>query len=138
MLLLRKLLFFANFIDDQSNINQENRKLRPMQTDQQTEVNAVFLQTVTDAVSDLKDRLQQDYEQAYPGLGNVVQIVIDEEEEKAWDLSSFPHLLLPDLVEAHIERLGLQPVSMRHDNLLAPGAFIEIESERLSPAYVDC
>jgi hypothetical protein len=109
-----------------------------MQTDQQTEVNAVFLQTVTDAVSDLKDRLQQDYEQAYPGLGNVVQIVIDEEEEKAWDLSSFPHLLLPDLVEAHIERLGLQPVSMRHDNLLAPGAFIEIESERLSPAYVDC
>jgi len=109
-----------------------------MQTDQQTEVNAVFLQTVTDAVSDLKDRLQQDYEQAYPGLGNVVQIVIDEEEEKAWDLSSFPHLLLPDLVEAHIERLGLQPVSMRHDNLLAPGAFIEIEGERLSPAYVDC
>ena len=109
-----------------------------MQTDQQTEVNAVFLQTVTDAVSDLKDRLQQDYEQAYPGLGNVVQIVIDEEEEKAWDLSSFPHLLLPDLVEAHIERLGLQPVSMRHDNLLAPGAFIEIESDRLSPAYVDC
>ena len=109
-----------------------------MQTDQQTEVNAVFLQTVTDAVSDLKDRLQQDYEQAYPGLGNVVQVVIDEEEEKAWDLSSFPHLLLPDLVEAHIERLGLQPVSMRHDNLLAPGAFIEIESDRLSPAYVDC
>ena len=109
-----------------------------MQTDQQTEVNAVFLKTVTDAVSDLKDRLEQDYEQAYPGLGNLVQIVIDEEEEKAWDLSSFPHLLLPDLVEAHIERLGLQPVSMRHDNLLAPGAFIEIESERLSPAYVDC
>ena len=109
-----------------------------MQTDQQPEESAVFLQTVTDAISDLKDRLQQDYEQAYPGLGNVVQIVIDEEEEKAWDLSSFPHLLLPDLVEAHIERLGLQPVSARHDNLLAPGAFIEIESERLSPAYVDC
>ncbi len=109
-----------------------------MQTDQQTEGNAVFLQTMTRAILDLKDRLQQDYEQAYPGLGNVVQIVLDEEEEKAWDLSSFPHLLLPDLVEAHIERLGLQPVSMRHDNLLAPGAFIEIESERLSPAYVDC
>ena len=109
-----------------------------MQTNQQTKVNAVFLQTLTSAVSDLKNRLQHDYEQAYPGLGNVVQIVLDEEEEKAWDLSSFPHLLLPDLVEAHIERLGLQPVSMRHDNLLAPGAFIEIESERLSPAYVDC
>ena len=66
-----------------------------MQTDQQTEVNAVFLQTLTDAILDLKNRLQQDYEQAYPGLGNVVQIVLDEEEEKAWDLSSFPHLFCP-------------------------------------------
>ena len=108
-----------------------------MQTDQQTEVNAVFLQTVTDAVSDLKDRLQQDYEQAYPGLGNVVQIVIDEEEEKAWGISSFPHLLLPDFVETHMERLGLQVVHTSHDDLLAPGAFIEIESDRLSLAYVD-
>ena len=108
-----------------------------MQTNQQTKVNAVFLQTLTSAVSDLKNRLQHDYEQAYPGLGNVIRIVLDEEEEKAWDLSSFPHLLLPDLVEAHMERLGVQPVSMRQDNLLAPGAFIEIESDRLSPAYVD-
>jgi hypothetical protein len=99
-----------------------------MQTDQQTEVNAVSLLTLTRAVSDLRNRLQQDYERAYPGLGNVIRIVVDEEEERAWDLSSFPHLLLPDLVEAHIERLGLQPVSARHDNLLAPGAFIEIES----------
>ena len=94
-----------------------------MQTDQQTEVNAVFLQTLTSAVSDLKNRLQHDYEQAYPGLGNVVRIVLDEEEEKAWDLSSFPHLLLPDLVETHMERLGLQPVSMRHNDLLAPRRF---------------
>ena len=108
-----------------------------MQTDQQTEVNAVFLQTVTGAVSDLKNRLQQDYEQAYPGLGNVVRIVLDDDEEKAWDLSSFPHLLLPDLVETHMERLGVQPVSMRHDNLLAPAALVEIESNPLCPAYVD-
>jgi len=109
-----------------------------MQTDQQTEVNAVFLQTVTGAILELKNRLRQDYEQAYPCLGNVVQIVLDEEEEKAWDLSSFPHLLLPDLVETHMERLGLQPVSMGQNNLPAHGAFIEIESDRLSPAYVDC
>ena len=109
-----------------------------MQTNQQTKVNAVFLQTLTSAVSDLKNRLQHDYEQAYPGLGNVVRIVLNEEEKKAWNLSSFPHLLLPDLVEAHMERLGVQPVSMRQDNLLASGAFIEIESDRLSPAYVDC
>ena len=110
-----------------------------MQTDQQLEENAVVLQTLTTgAVSGLKNRLQRNYEQAYPGLGNVIRIVLDEEEEKAWDLSSFPHLLLPDLVETHMERLGLQPVSMRHHNLLAPGAIIEIESDRLSPAYVDC
>ena len=108
-----------------------------MHTDQQKEGNAVFLQTLTRAVSDLKNRLQQDYELAYPGLRNVIQIVLDEEEEKAWDLSSFPHLLLPDLVEAHMERLGLQPVSIRRDNVLAPGAFIEIESDALTLAYVD-
>ena len=108
-----------------------------MQTDQQPEVNAVFLQSLTGAILDLKDQLQQDYERTYPGLGNVVRIVLDEEEERAWDLSSFPHLLLPDLVETHMERLGLQPVHTRHNNLLAPGAFIEIESDRLSPAYVD-
>jgi hypothetical protein len=109
-----------------------------MQTDQQTEGNAVFLQTLTRAVSNLKNRLEQDYERAYPGLGNVIQIVLDEEEEKAWDLSSFPHLLLPDLVEAHIERLGLQPLYAWRDDLLAPGAFVGIESDPLSPAYVDC
>ena len=119
-------------------LTKEIKKLSPMETDQQPEASAVFLQTLTSAVSDLKNRLQRDYEQAYPGLGNVVRIVLDEEEERAWDLSSFPQLLLPDLVEGHMERLGLQPVSMRHDNLLAPAAFVEIESDSLSPAYVDC
>jgi hypothetical protein len=96
-----------------------------MQTDQQPEATAVFLQTLTSAISDLRNRLQQDYERGYPALRNVIRIVIDEEEERAWDLSSFPHLLLPDLVETHMERLGLQPVPVRRDNLLAPGAFIE-------------
>jgi rhodanese-related sulfurtransferase len=108
-----------------------------MQTDQQPEVSAVFLQTLNGAILDLRNRLQQKYEWAYPGLGNAIRIVVDEEEERAWELSSFPHLLLPDLVEAHIERLGLQPVDTRHDNLLAHRAFIEIESDPLCPAYVD-
>jgi hypothetical protein len=109
-----------------------------MQTDQQPEANAVFLQTLTGAVSDLKNRLQQDYEQAYPGLGNVVRIVLDEEEETAWDLSSFPHLLLPDLVQAHMERLGLQPADRRLDDVLAPRGFREIENYQPALAYVDC
>jgi hypothetical protein len=94
-----------------------------MQTDQQPEVSAVFLQAVTDAISDLRNRLKQEYERAYPGLGNVIRIVVDEEAERACDLSSFPHLFLPDLVEARIERLGLQLVHTRHDDLLAPWRF---------------
>jgi hypothetical protein len=109
-----------------------------MQTDQQTEVNAVFLQTLTGAILDLKNRLQQDYEQAYPGLGNVVRIVLDEEEEKAWDLSSFPHLLLPDLVETHMERLGLQPVAKKQDEIPIRHRFLEMPSYQPALTYVDC
>ena len=110
-----------------------------MQTEQQLEENAVVLQTLTTgAVSGLKNRLQRNYEQAYPGLGNVIRIVLDEEEERAWDLSSFPHLLLPDLVEAHIERLGLQLADTQHDNVLAPHSFTETQNHQRALAYVDC
>jgi hypothetical protein len=49
--------------------------------------------------------------------------VLDEEEAKAWDLSFFPHLFLPDLVEAHIATLGLEPVHTTHDNIVAPSIF---------------
>jgi hypothetical protein len=37
-----------------------------------------------------------------------IRIILDEEEASAWKLSIFPHLLLPDLLEAHIETLGLK------------------------------
>ena len=109
-----------------------------MQSHQQPKASAVFPQTLTGAVSDLKNRLQRDYERAYPGLGNVIRIVLDEEEERARDLSSFPHLFLPDLVEAHMERLGLQPAQTRHDNVLARHGFREIENYQPTLAYVDC
>jgi hypothetical protein len=39
---------------------------------------------------------------------------LDEEETKAWNFSPFPHLIFPDLVEAHIATLNLQPVDTRH------------------------
>src|SRR6266700_1796348 len=98
--------FFANFIDDRSNISTPKPKEPdPMKTDTQQ----VFLQIVSVALAQLKQRLQQDYEQAYPDLREIIHMVLDEEEAKAWDLSSFPHLLLPDLVEAHITNLNLQP-----------------------------
>jgi hypothetical protein len=97
-----------------------------MTTDQQPEAaTAVFLQTVTGAVADLKNRLQHDYEQAYPNLGEIIQIVLDEEEANAWELS-FPHLFLPDLVEAHIAKLNLQPGENKHDNVFIPRRLTEI------------
>jgi len=88
-----------------------------MKTAPQTD--AVFLQTVSLAVAQLKQRLQHDYEQAYPNLGEIIHLVLDEEETKAWDLTLFPHLLLPDLVEAHIETLNLPVIETRHEDLFA-------------------
>jgi hypothetical protein len=111
------LSFFANFIDDQSSIRT---KINPMKTDQQTASAAVFLQTVSGALAQLKQRLQQDYEQVYPDLHEVIHLVLDEEETNAWNLSLFPHLLLPDLVEAHIAKLNLQPAMTRHEDVFAP------------------
>ena len=90
-----------------------------MKTDEHTDTAAVFPQMLIAAVSELRKRLQEDYEQTYPGLGEIVRIVLDEEEAKAWELS-FPHLFLPDLVEAHIAQLGLEPAETRHDNIWAP------------------
>jgi len=66
-----------------------------MKTEEHSEAAAVFLQKLTRAVAELKERLQHDYEQSYPGLGEIIRIVLDEEEAKAWDLSFFPHLFLP-------------------------------------------
>jgi hypothetical protein len=94
------------------------------------ETTTVFLQKITAAVSKLKKRLQQDYEQAYPGLGEIIRVVLDEEEAKAWELSSFPHLFLPDLVEAHISQLGLEPADTRHDHIWAPS----ISASHMVPA----
>src|SRR5206468_9592276 len=92
--------FFASFIDDQSNIK---RHKNPMKTDQVTEpTTTVFLQTVSLAVAQLKQQLQQDYEQAYPVLGEIIHLILDEEETKAWELSSFTQLFLTELVEAHV------------------------------------
>jgi hypothetical protein len=99
-----------------------------MKTDMQLE--PVFLQTVSVALGQLKQRLQQDYEQAYPNLREIIHLVLDEQETEAWELSAFPHLLLPDLVKAHIEKLNLGPVDTRHDELLVPHPFPEIDNHQ--------
>ena len=108
-----------------------------MKTKQQPEAaTAVFLQTVSAAVSQLKQKLQQDYEQTYPGLGEVIRLVLDEEETKAWELSLFPHLFFPDLVEAHVAKLDLQPAETKHDDVLVPHRFLETPTYQ--PALALC
>ena len=91
-----------------------------MKTDQAPNAAAVFLQTVSIAMARLKQQLQRDYEQTYPTLREIIHLVVEQEETNAWRLSTFPHLLLPDLVEAHIASLNLQPVETKHDDVLVP------------------
>ncbi len=89
-----------------------------METDQLSDpTTAVFLQTVSVAMTQLKQELQHDYEQAYPDLREIIDLVLDEEESRAWKLTSFPHLLLPDLVEAHVAKLNLRPVETKHEDV---------------------
>ena len=97
-----------------------------MKTEEQSQATVVFLRKLTAAVAELKEQLQHDYEQLYPGLGEIIRIVLDDEEAKAWELSFFPHLFLPDLVEAHIATLGLEAPGTRHDNILAPAMNAEL------------
>jgi hypothetical protein len=80
------------------------------------------------AIADLKRQLQRDYEQAYPDLAEIVHLVLDEEESRAWDLTLFPHLLLPDLVEAHIAKLNLRPAETRHEDVFASHQFHKIDN----------
>ncbi len=75
---------------------------------------ADFNRKISRALAQVKRELQRDYERAYPALREIIHLVLDEEEEKAWELSAFPHLLFPDLVEAHITKLSLQPVETHH------------------------
>jgi len=110
-----------------------------MKTDDQSEAAlSIFLQTVSAAVTQLKRRLQQDYEQVYPGLGEIIHLVLDEEEAKAWELSLLPHLFLPDLVEEHVAKLGLQPAATKQDEARGPHRFLDMPSYQPLPAYVDC
>jgi hypothetical protein len=98
-----------------------------MKTDPQHEpTTTVFLQTVEIALGNLKQQLQHDYEEAYPDLREIIHLVLDEEETRAWELSIFPHLLLPDLVEAHVEKLNLQPAETKHEDLFVRPHFNEV------------
>ena len=105
-----------------------------MKTD--TQPKPVFLQTVSVALRQLKQRLQQDYEQAYPDLREIIHLVLDDEEANAWGLSLFPHLLLSDLVEARLINLNLHPIETKHDDVFGSHAFNRIETGQ--PAFALC
>lgn len=75
-----------------------------------TEIHSFFCQKLHRALAQLTRQLQAQYEQAFPGHGETIQKTIREAQIAAWDLSPFPHLLFPDLVEARIGELALQPV----------------------------
>ena len=109
-----------------------------MKTDQRIKTPALFTQLVSTAVSKLRLRLKHDYERAYPELREIVHLVLDEEESKAWDLSPFPHLLLPDLVEAHIAQLNLRPAETRHADVLAKPEHDQFENNDSVYALCAC
>ena len=91
-----------------------------MKTDLLTDPNkTVFLQTVAIALYELKQQLLRKYEDAYPHLREIIQLVLDEEEARAWELSLFPHLLLPDLAEARIAHLNSRRAKTKHPDVFA-------------------
>ena len=103
-----------------------------MKTDLLTDPNkTVFLQTVAIALYELKQQLQHDYERACPDLREIIQLVLDEEEAKAWELSLFPHLLLPDLVEARIAQFSSRRVKTKRPD-------VSVTPELNQPVYAFC
>jgi hypothetical protein len=62
--------------------------------------------------------------------------VLDEEEVRAWDLTLFPHLLLPDLVEAHLASLNLHPVKTKHADMFVAEDFDAVQA--YEPAVSFC
>ena len=91
------------------------------------------------AVTQLKQKLQQDYERVYPGLGEIIHLVLDEEEAKAWSYRLFPHLFLPDLVEAHVAKLVSRTRDEKQEEDRVPHRFFDGDQATKSAlAYVDC
>jgi hypothetical protein len=95
--------------NDTANISGSDKRSDFVSPHDATQPVPVFLEALTTALPQLKDRLQRRYEQTYPALAEIIRYVIDQEEFGARELSLlFPHLLLPALVEVHMAQLGLQ------------------------------
>jgi hypothetical protein len=82
-----------------------------------------FPKIVSIALGRLKKRLQRHYQKAYPESGEIINLVLDEEEANAQQISFFPHLIFPDLVDVHVAKLGLQPGETPRDTAYPPRDF---------------
>ena len=103
------------------------------------QLTAVFLQTVSVAVAQLKQQLLRDYQQTYwdyPDVDRLIRIIVDAEEDRARELTAFPHLLLPDLVEAHLASLNLHRIRTNQGHVFAAEDFNARQT--YEPAGVFC
>jgi hypothetical protein len=101
-----------------------------MKTQYPKELFPLFPNLVSVALSQLKTRLQRDYQKAYPGSGEIIHRVLDQEEARARQLSFFPHLILPDLVEVHFAELGFQPATTSSKKVAVSQAFTTAEPSK--------
>jgi hypothetical protein len=97
---------------------------------------AGFRQRVVTALARLKQRLQRDLEKAHPEWREIIALILEEEELRAWDLTLFPHLLLPDLVEARVAQLNLRAVETKHADVSARGDGAALKT--YLPAFAIC
>ena len=63
-----------------------------------------FCREIVAALGKLKSRLQEKYERAYPGHGQLIRQAVAEAEELAWQ-TAFPHLFLPDFAEVRLAEM---------------------------------
>ena len=101
-----------------------------MKTQFPKELSPLFPNLVSVALSQLKIRLQRDYQKAYPDSGEIIHRVLDQEEARARQLSFFPHLILPDLVEVHFAELGFQPAKTGRDEVALSQPFTTPKSSK--------
>ena len=108
------------------NVTPENTPTGPHHAD----ALVAFAEKLAGAVVELKHRLQAYYERAHPAQTELVRRAIAEAEACAWELSFFPHLFLPDLVEARIaELVALPPASAPQGGLYACGMTVIRDTE---------
>ena len=108
------------------------QEAHPMKTDKQLEPAPLFAQMVSAALGRWKKQLRCYYLRSYPDSGEIIDHIINEEEAKAWEISFFPHLILPDLVDARIRKLGLQPHETRHGAAALSPKFTTTEMPKIA------